>query len=104
MKADVILLKSNDENDSTKDRYISLLEQNSDLISTCQQINLLKFDYCDVSSIAKSLANCFQNENVSFSHKCLILTSKQAIESIHLALKHELNESVEKHLCEEDIR
>lgn len=86
---DVILLKSNDDSDTTKkkDRYIQALEQqhqSSFQIASNLQINLLKFSYLNSKEIYSRLNKCLASNETS-SHKCLILTSRQAIESIQVA-------------------
>ena len=112
---DVILLKSNDENESNtvistgnvstkKDRYINALEQQRPhLIATSQQINLLKFSYVNSHEIYMRLKNCLSNEN-THAHKCLIITSRQAIESIQMAFNDRiLNKLNNKEIEESDF-
>jgi uroporphyrinogen-III synthase len=93
---DVILLKSNDESESNgmttkKDRYIQALEaQNSPaLVASTHHINLLKFAHVNLSEIYTRINNCILSSNSTEhdNYKCLILTSRQAIESIQLAFE-----------------
>lgn len=86
-KMNVILLKSNDS--STSDRYVEfLISQQSNLLKHVEQINLLKFSYQNLDLLKSKLFTLLL-ENTNYADaffKCLILTSRQTVESIQHAL------------------
>ena len=79
----IILLKSSD-NLKEKDRYVEYLSQEETNMSI-NSINLLKFDYCNVDKLHADLKPSLLPNEPGTAYKCLILTSKQAVESIELA-------------------
>lgn len=80
----IILLKSSD-NLKEKDRYVEYLSQEETNMHNIHNINLLKFDYCNLDKLHADLKPSLLPNEPGTAYKCLILTSKQAVESIELA-------------------
>ncbi|RNA00774.1 uroporphyrinogen-III synthase isoform X1 [Brachionus plicatilis] len=85
----VIVLKSNEP--STTDRYVDFLNaQNSPLVTHVHQINLLKFSFQNLDLLKSKLFTFFL-DHTNYEHyvrecfKCLIITSRQTVESMQRA-------------------
>jgi uroporphyrinogen-III synthase len=98
-KLNVILLKSNEnsDNESNKqsgieDRYVEFLKGSncSILFNLVEQINVLNFEYCNVDLIYESLSKHILDNQVSnaSTYKCLIVTSRQTVETIERAFEN----------------
>jgi uroporphyrinogen-III synthase len=101
-KINVILLKTSDQSAKTvKDKYIEHLT-NSDVsqkFKSVSQINLLQFEFCNLSAIHDNLADFLLSKNdeiitkfLQTKYRSLILTSRQTVESIEAAFERELEQ------------
>lgn len=81
-KLKVILFKTNDKS-AEKDRYVEFLRDETHLIESVHQINLLHIELINVDELAAKLKLLF-NTN---AYKILIVTSKQTVEAFENALK-----------------
>jgi uroporphyrinogen-III synthase len=100
----VILLKTGDQL-AKNDKYIEHLKSSniSHKFKQISQINLLKFEFCNLSVIREKLADFFLSngteKQTAFSktnYRSLIITSRQTVESIEAAFEKEFD--VVKHL------
>jgi uroporphyrinogen-III synthase len=98
-----ILLKSSDEasdssiSDTPKkhsDRYLNFLNAHKSVnLNKIVHINPLKFEYINSIALQKALGDFFLNGSHTLPYKCLILTSRQAIESIEMSLFAQIDEN-----------
>ena len=112
-KFDVILLKSSEENENDsvspslpkkQDKYVSYLLSNDEngphsLLNRVDQVNLLKFAYCNLQALYDALNSSFRRSDSSpmiSSHKCLILTSRQAVEALQQAFSSHKSDVVDR--------
>lgn len=93
----VVLLKSSDTQQlsegPTKDRYVEFITSKTEIsnyIDQVRSINLLKFESCNLDVIHARLCGVFVHNELPKDHKCLIVTSRQTVESIDKAFSQEL--------------
>lgn len=97
-----ILLKSSDEasdssiSDTQKkhsDRYLNFLNAHKPVnLNKIVHINPLKFEYINSNALRTAIGDFFLNGSHTLPYKCLILTSRQAIESIEMSLFAQIDE------------
>jgi uroporphyrinogen-III synthase len=104
-RLNVILLKSNDspENEtnanesnrptSSEDRYVEFLRSSncSSSFNVVEQLNVLKFEYCNADLLYDRLRAQVLDEQIStddaITYECLIVTSRQTVEAIERAFE-----------------
>ena len=101
LQINCILLKSSDITSdhciNNNDRYLTYLNENKQqatvVLNSIARFNPLKFEYINSGLLRVELGEFFLNRGSKLPYKCLILTSRQAIESIEMALYGEIDQT-----------